>query len=185
MSTRQDRFETFAALVEYPDVDYFNRIERAATIGGAPSMDEFAESAKGRGVHELQELWTSTFDLKPVCSLDLGWHLFGENYDRGLMLVRMRAELARHGIAESHELPDHLSHALRLLGRMAPDDAEDFAAACVVPALGRIVSSLPADNLFYPLLLALRELIVAHFPAPGNCALSEPVLQIIREGAMV
>ena len=28
--------------------------------------------------HQLQELFIQTFDLNPVCSLEMGWHLFGE-----------------------------------------------------------------------------------------------------------
>src|SRR6266568_3182701 len=56
-----------------------------------------------------QELYVQTFEFNPACTLELGWHLFGENYERGEFLVRMREQLRRHGIAESNELPDHLT----------------------------------------------------------------------------
>jgi len=41
--------------------------------------------------------------------------LFGADSNRGALLVRLREELARHGIQESCELPDHLTHVLPLV----------------------------------------------------------------------
>jgi len=40
-----------------------------------------------------------TFDINPACALEVGWHLFGEDYMRGQFLVRMREELSKYEIA--------------------------------------------------------------------------------------
>ena len=83
----------------------------------------------------LEELYTRTFDINPVCSLETGWHLFGEDYNRGAFLVRMRGVLRQHGVPEGAELPDHLESALRVLAAMKADDASDLAREFILPAV--------------------------------------------------
>lgn len=181
MTAALPQLESLAALFTYPQGNYAGMLENAVAASGsaAPALAEFAREAACMPQSELQELYTSTFDLHPLCALDLGWHLFGEDYARGLLLARMRRELQAHGIAESRELPDHLSHALLLLARMRAAEADEFACAIVAPALERMLKCIPADNLFGCLLRATRELLTLHFPAAF-----EPVSPI-AEGAML
>ena len=84
---------------------------------------------------DLEELYTRTFDINPVCSLETGWHLFGEDYNRGAFLVRMRGVLRQYGVEEGAELPDHLESALRVLAVMKADDASDLAREFILPAV--------------------------------------------------
>ncbi len=168
MSSRREQFEAAAALFTYPRADYARAVEHAAERADsvAPALTAFAADVRAVALTELQELYTNTFDLQPACSLDLGWHLFGEDYQRGLLLARMRRELQACGITESSELPDHLSHALLLLARMGLDQAEEFAAAIVTPALERMLKHFPADNALRGLLQAAQQLVTSHFPEP-------------------
>jgi nitrate reductase delta subunit len=160
--------DALAALLTYPAEDYGAHIEaavRAAPAACASYLSAFAAQVRPFTTAQMQELFTVTFDLNPVCSLELGWHLFGENYDRGLLLVRMRQELRRYTVAESSELPDHLTHALRLLGRMEADRGEDFAAACVLPALEKMLAAMRGKGSAYEHVLeAVRHLLHAQFP---------------------
>lgn len=139
--------DLLGALLSYPERGYHAVAEecRAALAEAhptvAPRLETFAAATAPMSIEELQELFTRTFDLSPVCSLEIGWHLFGENYDRGALLVKMRQELRRYGISESVELPDHLSHCLALLGRMEPGRAQDFARSCVLPALEKMAAA--------------------------------------------
>lgn len=139
--------DLLATLVAYPEAGYQARVEecRAALAQAHPSavrpMAEFAKAIAPMSLEEMQELFTRTFDLNPVCSLEIGWHLFGENYDRGALMVKMRQELRRYGIGETVELPDHLSHCLTLLGRMEAERAQDFANSCVLPALDKMLGA--------------------------------------------
>lgn len=167
MSSRRQQLEALAALFTYPSSDYAKAVESAVTCSRliAPALVEFAHEIRNTSLTNLQELYTSTFDLQPACALDLGWHLFGEEYERGLLLARMRRELRAHAIQENRELPDHLSHALLLLARMEPVDAEEFAAAVVGPGLERMLKCMPAENRFGRLLLAAKQFISFHFPA--------------------
>jgi nitrate reductase assembly molybdenum cofactor insertion protein NarJ len=142
-------------------------VENALACSGsaAPALLEFAREIRCLPLSGLQELYTGTFDLYPVCALDLGWHLFGEDYKRGLLLARMRRELRAHDIPETRELPDHLSHALLLLARMGPAQGEEFASAIVAPAVERMLKCMPSNNLFSCLLQGVQQLITLHFPA--------------------
>lgn len=179
-----DLYRVFAALLTYPDDDYPLRVEagrRLAMSEWQQPLEQFAQSIHGIEIWELQELFTRTFDMNPVCSLELGWHLFGENYERGLLLVRMREELRRCGIHESTELPDHLTHALELLGRMDHDRAADFAGACVLPALRKMIAALRGkENPFGRVLLAVQAFLQSQFPEiPVSSGEMEPVLKVL------
>ncbi|HEV2400589.1 MAG TPA: nitrate reductase molybdenum cofactor assembly chaperone [Candidatus Sulfotelmatobacter sp.] len=179
-----DLYHAFAALLSYPDEDYSERVQAGlclATHESRELLEQFAQAVEGLETWELQELFTRTFDMNPVCSLELGWHLFGENYERGLLLVRVREELRRVGIQESAELPDHLTHILELLARMDHDKGADFAAACVLPALKKMLEALHGkENPFESVLFAVQIFLHSQFPQiPLTCDRTEPLLKVL------
>jgi nitrate reductase molybdenum cofactor assembly chaperone len=88
-----------------------------------------------------QEQYSATFDFDPSCSLDVGWHLFGDAVERGALLARLRQELARAGISENGELPDHLPTLLRLLAREDEASARNLAAL-MAPAVACLAQRL-------------------------------------------
>ncbi len=123
-------------------------------------LSSFAERTRELSLHDLQELFIQTFDLNPVCSLEMGWHLFGENYDRGLLLVKMRQQLRMYGLAETTELPDHLTNGLRLLAHMERDTGAYFAEAIVLPALEKMLEAIRGKNNPYERVLEAARLVV-------------------------
>lgn len=163
-------YEALAMLLTYP-VDarsmetgvlaFRDRLPDAA----AAELALLAEEIGPMALHERQELFIQTFDLNPVCSLEMGWHLFGENYDRGLLLVKMRQLLRRHEIVESAELPDHLTNGLRLLARMEREDGAYLAEAIVLPALTKMLDAIrEKTNPYEHLLRAATTAVRADFP---------------------
>lgn len=184
-----ETFSKMAALLAYPEPDYRDRLDAClrafepAHDGGrclAP-LQQFRAVIEDLDIPQLQELFIQTFDLNPVCSLEMGWHLFGENYDRGLLLVRMRRELRRHGLVEASELPDHLSHALLLLDRMERETAADFAAAIVLPALAKMLQAMKGKlNPFENILLAAEQALRGAYPEiPAMAAPNQPPLRVL------
>ena len=119
----------------------------------AAPLTEFAGCLRDLATETMQEQFIATFDFDPKCSLDIGWHLYGENYDRGDFLVRLRDLLSRHGINEGHELPDHLPNVLRLLSELPADDAASLAAESVAPAVTKMLEGMSAREGAYPALL--------------------------------
>jgi nitrate reductase delta subunit len=118
--------EAMAALLEYPSAQFPELLEacRAAAATGAPEvaggLDQFAASIAGLSRAQLQELYTETFDFSERCTMDIGWHLFGDRHERGMFLSELRPALAAAGIDERLELPDHLPYVLTLLSRSDP-----------------------------------------------------------------
>jgi len=164
-------------LLTYPapgygsDLRAFRDACEALELAGASDLGPLVTLAEGSPVERLQELFTQTFDLTPSCALEVGWHLFGEDYARGEFLARARGLLRTHGIAEGHELPDHLASLLALLPNLDPDTASDLVREAVVPAIDKMVTGLDRlESPFSPLLRVLRRLLVADAPAsPEVC----------------
>lgn len=184
----RNEFELLAALFCYPQRGYVSKANRASEALAARGSEiaapvrTFLERTRGLSLEDLQVLYTTTFDLDPVCSLEVGWHLFGENYERGEFLVRMRGELRRVGVTESAELPDHLSHALELLARMDREEAAEFAGACLYPALDKMSAAIKdRSNPFEYLLVAAVRLLELRYGRPEPVlGAAEPAFRILN-----
>lgn len=179
-------FEMLADLLRYPGEDTLPHLADCARVlapvdtEAARLLEDLAARLEGRSIEQLQELFIQTFDLSPVCSLEMGWHLFGENYERGALLVKMRQELRRYGLPESDELPDHLTHALALLGRMEPERAEEFAAACVLPALAKMLEALKdKENPMENILQALARVLRSRYPQAAEIEPAPSPLRVL------
>ena len=91
--------------------------------------------------------------------LEVGWHLYGEDYHRGAFLVRMRGLLREHGVPEETELPDHLTHVLPVLGRLDDARAEALARGYVLPALVKMLDGFGEKrNPYRQLRLSLKTM---------------------------
>ena len=179
-------FEMLADLLRYPDEDYLPHLADGARLlaGAHPDaallLGELAARLEGLSVEQVQELFIQTFDLSPVCSLEMGWHLFGENYDRGTLLVKMRQELRRYQLLESSELPDHLTQALALLSRMEPERAEEFAAACLLPALSKMLQALEGkENPLGAIVQAIARVLRSRYPQFAEVTPEPSPLQVL------
>jgi nitrate reductase assembly molybdenum cofactor insertion protein NarJ len=108
-----DRLSVCAGLLRYPDSTLLRR---------ARFVPEFYDEIAHVSVEGLQELYTTTFDLNPVASLEVGWHLWGEQYERGRFLAELRGKQAAMGIDADAELPDHLTVLLQMFERESNEE---------------------------------------------------------------
>jgi nitrate reductase delta subunit len=165
-------YDALAGLLAYPDAGYHQQVAacRQALAVGHPDatqlLDRFAGRIAALSAEELEELYTRTFDLNPVCSLEVGWHLFGENYSRGEFLVTMRQELRRSALPESRELPDHLTHVVAAVARMEPTQADRFTVTYLLPALEKMLKGLAGkDSPYEKVLEAIRCVLLSPYGA--------------------
>ena len=142
----------------------------------ALSYDDLAGELQYPDDPAMQELYVQTFEFNPACTLEIGWHLYGENYERGEFLVRMREQLRRYGIAETSDLPDHLGYVLLLIGRADYHEAAELAGQFVLPALGKIKEALK-ENAYSPLIAAIETKLEADFPDAPRRPLHLPIYQ--------
>lgn len=161
-----------APLLEYP-----TEATRGQAIALAESMKWYAEiwedlleafalHVQLGSLQELEETYTQAFDMNPSCSLDLGWHLFGETYKRGSFMANLRQSHREHGIEEGSNLPDHLPTVLRLLPALDPADARDLTRDCILPALEKLRPKLEGAEPYTHLLESLELMLRALAPAP-------------------
>jgi len=161
-----DILDHVAGLLRYPTEGFESRFDKALAAVEAVDL-EFAESFAplARRVGELtstemEELYTRTFDINPLCTLEIGWQLYGEDYNRGALLVRMRSMMRSVGVVETTELPDHLVHVLPVLGRVDEDMARELAGGFVLPALRKMLDAFAEkDNPYWSLLTGLHAWI--------------------------
>jgi len=162
MVTSSTLCETWAGLFRYPGgVGHERLVNDLHELRGAlpelgDDLEPLANWATEREPSALEELFTRTFDSNAERALEVGWHLHGENYARGVFLVRMRGLLREAGVTETTELPDHLSHLLLVMARSEPDVAGALARGVVTPALAKIAAGF--DNQENPYFCALRGL---------------------------
>src|SRR5690242_1791168 len=89
-------YNALADLLEYPDHnwgDILDSCDRAVASERpelAATFDAFYQTVRTLALTQMQERYTQTFDLNPVCTLEVGYHLFGESYKRGLFLANLR-----------------------------------------------------------------------------------------------
>lgn len=153
-------------LLSYPDEHTVQTAELLYVL----LMEELPDAASEASIfgafvdqHELcevEESFTRTFDVNPTCALEVGWHLFGEEYARGMFLVRMREELRKYGLPESTELTDHLCHVLAVVAAMPDAEASRFVKACVQPAVGKMDRALQGKQLPYRHVVRCLALVV-------------------------
>jgi nitrate reductase molybdenum cofactor assembly chaperone NarJ/NarW len=141
--------DSFAALFEYPSGSY--RAALDATIARSRSegltsvyekLEKFHSEVHELNLTEMEELFTRTFDINPVATLEIGWHIYGEQYERGTFLVQMRSRLRDLNIEEGTELPDHITSALRLLARVKEEEGKLFIERYLAPAVKKIQDGL-------------------------------------------
>jgi nitrate reductase assembly molybdenum cofactor insertion protein NarJ len=152
--------EKLGELLRYPDQQYARHLQEAVNVAEGEcraELERFENRTSGLSLGELQELYTQTFDLSPLCSLEVGWQLYGEDYARGSFLVYMRSQLSEYGTDEREELPDHLSHVLPSIARMPRDKSDELREGAALPAIEKMLQAFEGKrNPYADLLNAVR-----------------------------
>ena len=135
-------YNNIVPLISYPSADIRNdvkKVQQNLDERSDNNFQTFSNHVNKTGMTKLQEEFTQLFDFTPNTCLDLGWHLHGENYERGVFMVRVREMLREFNIVETSELPDHLSHILSVLPLMESNDRNEFIKTHVIPAIEKII----------------------------------------------
>lgn len=135
----------FADLLEYPRGSIAATAEECAALlapdlpEAAAFMREFHDMAIRLPSGLLEEIYTGTFDLDPVCYPYIGYHVFGETYKRSVFLLMLKERYRAVRLEVEGELTDHIAVMLRYLA--ASEDQEDVDVIlheAMLPALQRM-----------------------------------------------
>lgn len=148
------QYNHLAGLFTYPDSGYPQKVRQTQVFLDAyypeagAALKEFAEFASQATVAVLEELYTRSFDVQAITTLDMSYVLFGDDYKRGALLVNLNREHRKAGIDCQSELADHLPNVLHLLAKM--NDAElraELAQKIVAPALRKVISEFDPEKI--------------------------------------
>jgi len=151
-------YNLLAGVFTYPDEDFQRTVERV--VGALQEVCPTAAGPLGE-FHDLlpfhsqddpllvmQEIYTRSFDVQAITTLDLGYVVFGDDYKRGELLVNLSREHREAGNDCGEELGDHLPNLLRLIA-VHPDREmmEELVQLIVAPALRQMVGQFAPDRL--------------------------------------
>jgi nitrate reductase assembly molybdenum cofactor insertion protein NarJ len=124
-------------------------------------LDPFADHVANRPLEYQQEYFVSTFDVQPLCCLDIGYTLFGEDYRRGHFMANLKAEHRKAGNNCGTELPDSLPVIMTLLPKLKDEYfAEELVFSLVAPAIHEIIAGFRSDGNYYKGLLRIIAAIM-------------------------
>ena len=164
-------YDSFADLLSYPDPLIQQQAEdchaqlQQSHLEAVPAFENFLRGLKQVELERLKELYTTTFDMQPVCYPYIGYQLFGESYKRGALMAQLNEAYHAFGYSAEQELPDHLPVALRFLGLDSANHAGEFCQALlnsgVIPALEKMLQPFGAEseNPYFWLLSSLQRFL--------------------------
>lgn len=165
-------YTVLAKLFRYPSDDLRKYTGRWKSIiskydqGLSSYLEPFIEMIDNKTLEYQEEYFVSTFYVTPLCCLDIGYVLFGEDYRRGEFMANLSREHRLAGNEYSTELPDHLPVLLTLLPKMKDADlAEELAYSLMIPALHEMINTFKTDgNVYKDLLRLLAAVMEKDFP---------------------
>ncbi|PKN91000.1 MAG: hypothetical protein CVU44_21310 [Chloroflexi bacterium HGW-Chloroflexi-6] len=165
-------YDLFADLLEYPTPATSQQAKqcleqvRALHPEAANALETFSDGLEKLSLEKIQELYTITFDMQPVCYPYVGYQLFGESYKRGAFMAQLNEAYHLANYSAGQELPDHLSIILHFLGLDSAKREDDFGRALLAeglpPALEKMLQTFDkqSENPYFGLLSALHLVIV-------------------------
>ncbi|MCK4773398.1 MAG: nitrate reductase molybdenum cofactor assembly chaperone [Candidatus Krumholzibacteria bacterium] len=153
MSDSFGHYSRLADLFSYPDAGFAQKVQKVQALlddgcgEAAENLREFTNFASQASLLELEEVYTRSFDVQAVTTLDIGYVMWGDDYKRGELLVKLNGEHKEAGVDCGNELPDHLPNVLRLLDAMEkPELRDELVQLLVAPALRRIIGEFDSDR---------------------------------------
>ena len=146
-------FDSLADLFSYPYEGFAECIETIVNDlkGQFPEamaeLDEFKDFMSRSTLIEMEEVYTRSFDVQAITTIDIGYVLFGDDYKRGALLVNLNREQQEAGVDAGSELADHLPNVLRLLGRMSDEMLRnELVQKIVAPAVKKIIGEFNPEK---------------------------------------
>jgi len=150
----RNHYRLLAGLFEYPDADYPEKIDRVRQfldgkyVDATVELDEFIKRLPADDVLTMQELFTRSFDVQAIATLDIGYVLFGDDYKRGELLANLNQEHHKANNDCGTELADHLPNILRLMSILRDEElVRDLAYAIIAPALLEMIGEFAVERL--------------------------------------
>ncbi|MEW6731144.1 MAG: nitrate reductase molybdenum cofactor assembly chaperone [Acidobacteriota bacterium] len=177
-------YEVLANLFEYPDKDWVVQLDNSTQLIESKypelllSYREYSQQLCALSLVTAQEYYTQTFDLNPICALEIGYHLFGENYKRGIFLAKLRETEITYQVEQDGQLPDYLPILLRLLTKLPENEfRSDLIRECLLPALNKMIDAAGQNENPYCELLKITVMALSIELASCTTMVNDAIVQ--------
>ena len=154
-------YERLATLFDYPERDYPAQVQQVLDLLqdryplAAAELSTFVDALPSDGaafsteaLHEVQEIFTRSFDVQSITTLGVGYVMFGDDYKRGELLVNLNREYRDAGVDCGTELSDHLPSVLRLLALWQDRElVVEFVEEILYPAVEKMIAEFGSKRM--------------------------------------
>ncbi len=149
-----NHYEKLAQLFQYPKTDYKEKVMETEIVLAEfypktlSTFKQFSDFVFSSSHDEITEVFTRTFDVQAITTLDVGYVLFGDDYKRGELLVNLNREHREAANECTDELADNLANLLSLLPKMQNHDIRDeLVEIIIMPGLIKIINEFDNKNI--------------------------------------
>ncbi|MCC6220356.1 MAG: hypothetical protein IT291_03845 [Deltaproteobacteria bacterium] len=136
-----------STLFDYPSDGYVERARAVCDVlrsrygEAVEHLTSFVDIISQMQLLEIQELYTRSFDVQAITTLDVGYVLFGDDYKRGELLANLNGEHRKCDNDCGCELADHLPNLLRLVAKLHDEElVEELVDEIMAPALRKMTA---------------------------------------------
>ena len=150
---QREHYIKLSKLFDYPDKSYGSLVadiidELAPKYPDASEELEAFAKLLPTNTYQLQELYTKSFEVQAVTSLEIGYLLYGDDYTRGEVMVHLNKEHREVGNELGTELSDHLANVLRLFPKMKDESVvNDLVTMMIAPAVEVMMHEYSPKNM--------------------------------------
>ena len=137
----------FDDLLKYPASNYALKAQECLAMlqknypEAAEEIKPFVDYMYLHSEDEREELYTKTFDVQPICYLDLGYVIFGEDYKRGAFLLHMQEEQLKANNDCGTDLSDNISNMLNLYTKTNNQALlDELAVKILIPGVEKMIA---------------------------------------------
>lgn len=154
-------------LLDYPDQtlkslvrEWLKRYSPASPLA-ATRITDFQTAIDSLSPATLEEIYTRSFDIAPVCIPYITAYLYGdENYERGNLMHKLTDRYRESGFDPGQELPDHIRVVLKFAPSFSQDELHELTEYCLLKPLSEMHQSLQeAENIYANVVAAALDML--------------------------
>ncbi len=150
---RRQTLQAFSTLMDYPEskeslADQLEILGNDLISDDKVNIKPLKKWMDSQSLGSLQEAYTGIFDINSLCSPYIGYHLFGEDYKRSLLLTGLKEKFRFFGFDQPYdEMPDHLSVILKFLSTLTDEGFYgELIEEALKPSVEKMLSEINPDK---------------------------------------
>ena len=188
---KYSHYNMLAELFDFPGPEYYIRAQELMKFisvsypDAAFELEHFLEGIPNDFLN-MQELYSRTFDVQAITTLDTGYVMFGDDYKRAMLLSNLTKESIIAGLEFKGQLADHLPNMLRLIPKLKDQEVlGELVSEIMVPALMLMIREFGTERIEKKNTNYLAHYKILIDSAPGAdatiyCRALESVLLVLK-----